>query len=118
MATCNTVSLIDYIGSLNEATELFGNEQLILIQGGSAMQVSPTLLQDYFATKTLVLTGANSDTFTDSNLVGTNILLVTIDVNVVPSADYTFDNTTGEIVFTQPVDTGLEVQILYNKNFS
>ncbi len=119
MAACTTITLIDYLQSLPEATELFTDDQLLVISGGQAYVVPPTLLQSYFALQVVTITGDGGNSYTISDLIGVTILDQFLDVNRMPSSGIvSFDDTIGLIVFDQPINTGLEVTLHCIKNLS
>jgi len=119
MAACTTISLIDYLQSLPEATELFSGDQLLVISGSQAYVITPALLQSYFALQVVTITGTGSNTYTVAALQGLTILDQFIDVNRMPgSGIVSFDNTWGQIVFDQQINSGIEVTLHCIKNLS
>jgi len=117
MAECTTISLIDYLAALPEATEIESTGQLLIIQGGDAYTVAPSVLADYLF-KVVTIIGTNTDTYTVTGLIGVTIQDQFIDANrMLSSGIITFDDNTGQIVFDQPIPTGIEVTIHCRKNF-
>lgn len=118
MAACTTISLIDYLQSLPEASALFGDEQILAIRGGQAYVLTPTLLQNYFALQVVTLIGDGGNTYTNAALQGVTILDQFIDVNRMLSSEIAaFDNVAGQIDFVQPIDSGKEITLHCIKNF-
>lgn len=119
MANCTTISLLDYIQSLPEATELTGNEQLLAIQNGQAYVINLQQLQKYVGVKVLTFTGNGSDTYTMLDLIGATILDQFIGVNrMLSSGIVSHNETTGQVVFSQPIDSGEEIALHITKHLT
>ena len=61
----------------------------------------------------LPLTGANTSIYTDSTLIGKNILFIFIDAQKISRNAFTFSVITGTVDFVSIIDEGAEIDILY-----
>lgn len=119
MANCTTISLLDYIQSLPEATELSGDEQLLAIQDGQAYVVNLQQLQKSVGVRVLTFTGNGSDTYTMPDLIGVKILDQFIGTSrMVSSGIVSHNQITGELVFSQPIDSGEEIALHTTKHLT
>jgi hypothetical protein len=61
----------------------------------------------------LEFSGENTATYTKSELIGKEVLLVDTDVRIRKSSDYTFDTLTGEVEFISVIQSAQKIYILY-----
>lgn len=119
MANCTTISLLDYIQSLPEATELSGDEQLLAIQDGQAYVVTLQQLQKTVGVGVLTFTGNGGDTYTMFELIGSTILDQFVGTSrMLSSGIVSHNETTGEVVFSQPIDSGEEIALHITKHLT
>lgn len=67
----------------------------------------------YGSPDVLSITGDNTNSYTESTLVGKKILTVFIDAQKLSRNAYTFTQGTGTLDFDSVIDTGAEIDILY-----
>lgn len=61
----------------------------------------------------LEFSGENTATYTKSELIGKEVLLVATDGRIRKSSDYTFDTLTGEVEFISVIQSAQKIYILY-----
>jgi hypothetical protein len=67
----------------------------------------------YGSPDVLSIVGDNTNSYTESTLVGKKVLTIFIDAQKLSRNAYTFTQNDGSIDFDSVIDTGAEIDILY-----